>query len=237
MTIDKTEEKNEQMSLFDHLIDLRKRLLRAVIAIVITTTISFSITQYLIQFLTIPVGGFENLQSIEITENIGVFMRVALLSGFILSFPLVFFQFWAFIKPGLKKTERRWVYFMTPFATFLFLSGASFAYFVMIPVAVPFLINFMGIPTTPRLLNYIEFVTSLIFWIGLAFEAPLLVFVLAKAGIVNSGMLIKQWRIAIVVIAIISAVITPTADPLNMGILMLPLFALYLISILMAKFA
>jgi sec-independent protein translocase protein TatC len=107
----------------------------------------------------------------------------------------------------------------------------------MLPAALPFLISFIGVKTTPRLSNYFEFVTNLMFWIGLSFELPLVTFLLAKLGIVTPRLLAKQWRIAIVMIAIIAAFATPTPDPVNMSLLMLPLFVLYLLSIAFAAFA
>jgi len=225
------------MSIWGHLGELRKRLFRAVIGLLITTMISFAFADKVIDYITLPIGGINQLQSIEVTENMSVFMRVSLLSGFILAFPFILYQLLSFIMPGLTKGERRWVKISIPLAGLLYIIGAAFAFYVMVPAAVPFLISFLGIPTTPRLANYISFVTNLIFWIGLCFEAPLLVFVLAKINIINAKGLAKQWRIAIVVISVMAAVISPTVDPINMGILMVPLIALYLISILFAVIA
>jgi len=225
------------MSIWGHLGELRKRLFRAVIGLLITTMISFAFADKVIDYITLPIGGINQLQSIEVTENMSVFMRVSLLSGFILAFPFILYQLLSFIMPGLTKGERRWVKISIPLAGLLYIIGAAFAFYVMVPAAVPFLISFLWIPTTPRLANYISFVTNLIFWIGLCFEAPLLVFVLAKINIINAKGLAKQWRIAIVVISVMAAVISPTVDPINMGILMVPLIALYLISILFAVIA
>lgn len=229
--------KSPTMSIWDHINELRKRLFIAVISLGITTLISFAVVPYLLDFITVPVGGIENLQSIEITENIGVFMRISLLSGFLFAFPIILSQLLMFIAPGLEKNEKRWIFITIPIATFLFLSGAAFAYFVMLPVAIPYLINFLGVPTTPRLLSYIKFTTSLIFWLGIGFELPIVVFALAKFHLVTPQTLLKQWRIAIVIISIVAAAITPTIDPVNMAILMLPLFLLYLISVLFAFIA
>ncbi len=161
-------------------------------------------------------------------------MRVALLSGFILAFPVILFEILAFILPGLKKSEKKWLLLALPFATILFVGGVTFTYFVMLPAAVPFLVNFLGVQTIPSLNNYIKFVTNMMFWIGISFEMPLLIFILAKFGVVSGKMLLKQWRIAVVVIAVIAAVVSPTVDPVNMGLLMLPLFALYILSVLLA---
>jgi sec-independent protein translocase protein TatC len=230
-------ENSSKMTIWAHIDELRKRLFVAVIALAVTTGISFAIVPWLLDILTVPVGGIQNLQSIEITENIGVFMRISLLSGFILAFPIIIAQVLIFIAPGLEKNEKRWIFITIPVATLLFVAGAAFAYFVMLPVAIPYLISFLGVPTTPRLLSYIKFTTSLIFWLGVGFELPIVVFALAKFRLVTPQTLLKQWRIAIVIISILAAAITPTIDPVNMVILMLPLFLLYLISILFAFIA
>jgi len=230
-------ESTRQMSVWDHVNELRKRLFKAVIGLVLTTTVSFSIASKLLEILAVPIGGLDKLQSIEITENMGVFMKVSLLSGFIFALPYILFQLLAFILPGLKPGEKRWVIMSIPLATLLFIIGVAFSYFVMLPAAIPFLTSFLGIPTTPRLSNYFNFMTNLMFWIGVAFEAPLVVFVLAKLKLITAKVLLKHWRIAVVVIAIISALITPTIDPVNMGLLMLPLFLIYLLSAIFAWLA
>jgi sec-independent protein translocase protein TatC len=107
----------------------------------------------------------------------------------------------------------------------------------MMPSALPFLTTFLGFQTKPRISNYIEFVTNLIFWIGVSFETPLVIFVLAKFKVITAKMLVKQWRYALVIIALMAAVVTPTPDPINMGLLMLPLTGIYMLSIVMATFA
>ena len=164
-------------------------------------------------------------------------MRVSLLSGFIFSLPIILYEIMAYVVPGLTIQERRWVFFSIPFATVLFLVGVCFTYFVMLPTAVPFLINFLGIKTSPRPAIYIDFVTGLMFWVGVLFEMPLIMFLLAKLGLVTAAYLLKAWRFAIVIIAVVAAVVTPTSDPINMGILMAPLLLLYFLSVGMAWIA
>lgn len=230
--------KQREMGVWEHITELRGRLLKAVIALALTTIASFMIAQKLIEILAVPINGLGNLTAIEVTENVSVFMRVSLLSGFIFAFPIIFYQVMAFILPGLYPDERRVILLFIPFATLLFLGGVAFSYYVMMPSAIPFLVTFIGgIQTTPRISNYIDFVTNLMFWIGISFETPLIMFLLAKFKVVSAGMLIKQWRFAVVIIAVIAAVVTPTPDPVNMGFLMAPLFGLYLLSILLAKVA
>jgi sec-independent protein translocase protein TatC len=228
----------EGMTIWDHLRELRNRLFVGLVAMVVTSGLSFIFADKIIAVLARPLpGGIESFLSIEVTENMGVFMRVSLLSGFIFSLPIILFEILGFVVPGLTDQEKRYVYISIPFATALFLCGVAFTYFVMMPTAIPFLINFLGIKTTPRPSFYIDFVTGLMFWVGMLFEMPLVMFVLAKLGLVTASFLLKGWRFAVVIIAVVAAVVTPTTDPINMGILMLPLILLYFLSVGMAAIA
>jgi sec-independent protein translocase protein TatC len=235
--LDNQELEDDGMTLWDHLNELRKRLFIGVVAVAVTSALSFIYAEQIIGVLAIPLGGIQNFLSIEVTENLGVFMRVSLLSGFIFALPIVLYEIIAFIVPGLTDQEKRWLYLSIPFGTLLFLLGVSFTYFVMLPTTIPFLINFLGIKTTPRPSFYIDFVTGLMFWVGMLFEMPLLVFMLAKLGLITAAMLLKSWRYAFIIIAIIAAIVTPTSDPINMGILMVPLLALFFLSVGMAAIA
>ncbi len=221
----------------EHLNELRQRLLRGLVAMGIAVLIAFAFGERLIEILAYPIGGMERLISIEVTENVAVFMRVSLLGGFILAFPYLLYEALAYIRPALEDGEWRGLLIAIPFASFLFMSGVLFAYFVMLPAALPFLISFIGITTTPRLSNYFSFVTGLLFWIGVSFQTPLVVYLLARFRLVSAGALARQWRVAVVVMAVLAAFITPTPDPVNMFLLMIPLLALYFLSIGMAKIA
>jgi sec-independent protein translocase protein TatC len=221
-------------SLSPHFLELRSRLLKSLIALVVCVLASFYFTDRIITILVEPIGGLQNLQSIEVTENISVYMKVALLSGFILALPVIAYQIVAFIVPGLESKEKRWLFISIPFIVIMFLAGVAFTYFVMLQAAIPFLVNFLGVKTIPRLSNYMGFVTNLMFWVGISFESPLVILILAKLKIVNTRMLLKGWRVAIVASAVMAAVITPTTDPVNMGLLMAPLMGLYLLSVILA---
>ena len=223
--------------LLQHLNELRQRLFRAFISLLITTGICFTFAENIIDFLAIPIGGREALVSIDVTENIGIFMKVSLLGGITLGMPFILYQVARFVMPGLNKKEKRWVLLGVPFASLLFVSGVAFTWYVMLPAAVPFLTNFLDITTQIRPSNYFDFITRIMLWIGLCFEMPLIIMILAKMKIVNAKQLLSGWRYAIVGIAIIAAAVTPTIDPVNMGLVMAPLFVLYLISILLAVFA
>ena len=225
------------MPLLLHLEELRQRLFKAFAAVIVTTLLSFVFAEHIINFLAQPIGGSQSLVSIEVTENIAIFMRVSLLSGLIFGMPVIVYQILSFILPGLQHTERRWLMLGVPAASLLFASGVAFTWFVMMPTAVPFLVNFLGITTQVRPLNYFDFITRLMFWIGVCFEMPLVVMLLAKLKFVTARQLTRGWRYAIVGMAVVAAMVTPTVDPVNMGLVMLPLSALYLISILLAAIA
>ncbi len=225
------------MPLLEHLEELRQRLFKAFAAVVVTTLLSFIFAGQLVDFLAAPIGGRQALVSIEVTENIAIFMRVSLLSGLVLGMPVVVYQIIRFILPGLTPQEQKWLLLSVPFASLLFFGGVVFTWYVMLPVALPFLINFLGIKTEVRPNNYFEFVTSVMFWIGLSFEMPLVVMFLARLKIVKASQLVQYWRHAVVVMAIVAAVITPTIDPINMSMVMLPLGGLYIISIVLAAIA
>jgi len=217
--------------LLEHVDALRKHLLRIVIGIVIAIGICFYFTPRLIELLTLPIGGISTLKAIDVTESIGVYMRIALFAGIALASPYIAFELWLFAAPGLKPGGRKLGLIGIPLATLLLITGMLFAYYFLIPSALPFLLNFMGIETIPRPSSYINFVSGLMFWIGVAFEFPLVIFILSLMGIVKPAILWNQWRIAVVIIAIAAAVITPTVDPINMGLVMGPMVVLYFLSI------
>ena len=229
--------KKTEMTLIDHIEELRRRLLIALIALAVGVTASLFFGEKIVGFLTIPIGGIAKLQSIEITENLGVYMRVSLLAGVILAFPVIIYEILLFILPGLKPSEKKFVIFSIPLATLFFVGGVAFAFLVMLPAALPFLTNFLGVQTNPRLSSYISFITNLIFWVGVCFEMPLFIYVLARFNLVTPHSMLSFWRQAIVLIAILAAVITPTVDPVNMSLMMAPLIVLYFISILFAWLA
>lgn len=220
--------------LLSHLNELRMRVFKAFLALVIATGISFAFSEQVINYLAMPIGGTSNLVSIELTENIAIFMKVSLLGGFVLAMPVIVYQIMAFILPGLKRNERGWLLVMVPFATLLFAGGVAFTWFVMLPTAIPFLTGFMGITTQVRPENYFEFVTRIMFWIGVCFEMPLVVMFLAKLKFVTAKQLASGWRYATVLMAVVAASVTPTVDPVNMGLVMAPLMGLYVVSIILA---
>jgi sec-independent protein translocase protein TatC len=219
----------------EHLIELRSRLVKASLALLVATAISFLFADRLVDILTIPIGGRQALEAIDVTENLGVFMRVSLISGLVLAMPVLVYQFLSFIVPGLTREERRYMWIVVPAASLLFVGGVAFAYFVMLRAAVPFLVSFLNIPTVPRPSSYFGFVARLMFWIGVSFETPLILAFLARLGVITPQFLRKNRKYAIVLIALISAAITPTVDPINMLLVMGPLFLLYELGVLLSR--
>ncbi|MEN6530432.1 MAG: twin-arginine translocase subunit TatC [Anaerolineaceae bacterium] len=222
---------SEKMPLSQHLEDLRKVLFRALLGLLVGVIAGAFFVNPVLDFLARPIGGVGNLQVIEVTESMSVYMRVTLLIGLIVALPWIFFQLFSFVGKGLKKSEKRGLIIAIPFATILFLAGGTFAFFVMLPASMKFFTSLLAVDTSLRLSSYFGFVTNLIFWIAMSFELPLLVFILTRIGVIKPDFLTKGWRVALVVIAVLAAVITPTGDPVNMVIFMLPLFVLYLMSI------
>jgi len=227
-----------KLTLIEHLEELRDRLIKSAIALTITTLFSFVFTKQFLEILIAPMGETPPV-SPSPTANIIVFTKVALISGVALAMPVLVYQLISFIAPGLTAQERRYLYLVLPGATVSFVVGVTFAYFVMLPAAIPFLEGFLSDIIKPSWFidRYISFVTSLLFWVGLSFETPLLIFFLAKLGIVTPAVLSRYRRYAILIIAVIAAVATPTHDPFNMILLMMPLILLYEIGILLAKLA
>jgi sec-independent protein translocase protein TatC len=201
------------------------------VGIAIGVGISFYFTIPLMEYLAGPMGGLDKLQAIEVTEEIGVFMRVALTSGIAIMLPYLAFELWLFAAPGLKPRERKFGLAGIPLAAILFLGGMAFTYFVLLPTALPFLEGFTKIASFWTARDYFGFVTGLMMWIGLFFEFPLVVYILTSIGLVKPQILAQQWRLAIVIIAVIAAAVTPTVDPVNMGLVMLPMSLLYFVSI------
>ena len=224
-------EPNVRQMMWEQVDILRAHLLRSVIVLAIAVIGSFWFAQRLMEFLAAPVGGLENLQAIQVTEEIGVFMRVAMTSGVAVAFPYIAFELWLFAAPGLKPRERKFGLVGIPFSTILFLMGMAFTYFVLLPTALPFLGGFTKIAQFWTAREYFGFITGLMIWIGIFFEFPLVIYILSAMGLVKPTLLAQQWRLAIVIIAVISAAVTPTIDPVNMSLVMIPMILLYFISI------
>jgi sec-independent protein translocase protein TatC len=236
--LDRERQDPTAMPIMAHLEELRRRLIWVALALIVTTAISFVFAERIIEILKRPMGD-ALLVFLKPTDSIANFMKVSLIAGVTLAMPVIVYHFFRFLSPGLTKQERRYLLLIVPGATFSFLVGVAFAYFLMLPAAVTFLYSFMQEVAQPfwSLDTYLSMVTRLIFWVGMAFETPLIVFFLAKLEIISTEALTRSRKYAVVVIALIAAVITPTPDPVNMGLVMLPLVLLYEIGIFLSRLA
>lgn len=230
------EKDSKKLSILEHLQELRKRLIKCVIAVLITTIISFVFAKHIFNILILPAEGI-NLVYIEMTEMIGTYMRVCLVSGIILAMPFLIYQFLMFVSPGLTPKEKRSVYLIFPWIALMFAAGVVFSYFILIPPATKFLITFGSDIATPQIKigNYISIVARLLLAIGLVFEMPVITTFLSRLGIITPKWLSDKRKSAIIIAFILAAIITPTFDPLNQTLVAAPLIILYEMSIWLAK--
>ena len=247
------------MGFFEHLDELRVRLFKAALGLVAGTAVGVALATPALDYLRTPyctavalneaalrgeeidLGALQNsdvdcqYRNLGPTGSVVAFFRVSLMMGAGFAIPLITYQLLMFIFPGLTRKERRVVLMSLPAISLLFVVGVVFSWFVLMPPALGFLEGFQQnlfrSEWTADL--YLSFVTSLIFWMGVAFETPLVFFVLGLLGLVSTAALMRNWRMAIIGAAIAAAVITPTIDPVNMLLVMGPLLALYLLSIVL----
>jgi sec-independent protein translocase protein TatC len=228
----------EEMTLLQHLEELRDRLVRVAIAVGLTTVFSLLFARQALQLLIAPTGGNQPV-ALHPTENIIIYFKVALVLGVVLAMPVIVYQAVRYIVPGLTAEEQRYLYILIPGATVSFALGVAFAGLVMLPFSIRYLQGFMSdlIKPTYSIDSYISFVTSVLFWVGLSFETPLIIFFLAKMGVVNVDVLSRSRKYALLIVAVLAAIITPTPDPFNMLIVMAPLILLYELGVLLARLA
>lgn len=218
------------MPLTGHLAELRKRILYSLAAVLAGTVICLFFIQNLISLLTAPAG---HLYFARPAEVFVIYMKTALIAGFILASPVVFFQFWHFILPAMTDREKTWTLFFVPLSVSLFLGGIAFSYFLVMPQSLHFLMAFGGENFTPLLSmeSYLEFVILMILPFGVMFNLPLLMMALALAGLVKEKTLKRGRKFVILAAFILAAVITPTPDILTQSLLALPAVFLYEISL------
>lgn len=232
------------MTLRDHLNELRKRLFIVVIAVVLASIAAFVYREYVMDFLLAPAHGFGGAPDnkpiyTEPAEMIGVTIKVSLMAGFVVALPIVLYQVIMFVSPGLTRREKTYLFAFLPGLLVAFGLGVAFGYYVMFPPALSFLFSFGTETATPqiRIAPYINLITSLLFWVGIVFELPLVMFLLARLGVVNSRWLARYRRHAVVVAFIAGAIITPTPDPFNQALVAVPIMVLYEVGIWLAKLA
>ena len=227
---------SEKQTILSHLKELRKRVIRSVIAILITTVIAFYFAPQIFEILKAPAGDID-LIFIEMTEMIGTYMKVSLAGGIMLAMPYLIYHAIMFVSPALTRKEKRYVYFILPWIVLMFAAGVAFAYFILVPPATKFLLSWGADIASPQIKigNYIALVTRLLIAIGLIFEMPVLTTLLARLGILTSKWLASKRKMAVIFAFVIAAIITPTFDPVNQTLVAAPLIVLYEMSIWLAK--
>lgn len=223
-----------------HLIELRKRLGISVAVLFVAFFACFSMWEPILAWMILPLedvlpAGSEVIFT-KVQEPFFTALKVAFFSGFILSLPIIFWQFWLFIAPGLYENEKKLVIPFVTAATIMFLMGASFCYYIVVPLGFDFLINFGAqlFKALPSIGEYVSFFTKLLFGFGLAFELPVITFFFAKLGFVTDKSLISFFRYAIIIIFLVAALLTPP-DLLTQFLMAGPLIILYGVSILVAR--
>ncbi len=227
------------MSLREHLNELRRRMTIAVLSVILASFVVWPFKDFVFHFVQLPLPRGAVLQQIAVTETLFTFVKISFIVGFGLASPIVVYQVLAFVAPGLYPQERRWLFMSIPAIALAFLAGVSFAWFIVLRFTVGFLAGFAPatIATEFTVDGWVSFVLRILLAVGLAFETPFVIFALAKIGLVTADSLARQRRYAIVAIAIISAIITPTPDPFTQASVGIPLYALYEVGVILARVA
>jgi sec-independent protein translocase protein TatC len=228
----------EKFTLLEHIQELRNRLFRAVIALIMGALIGSLITNPAIRILVRPLQEADVIV-LSPTEAPIIYFKVALFLGFVIALPYITYQIYAFVRPGLYPKERKIFVLSIPTVFILFLLGATFTLTILIPFSIPVLMGFLQEVVTPTysLEQYLSFVTTLLFWMGLLFQTPLVIYILARVGIVEPKTLKKARKLIVFLAALLAAVITPTTDPVTMLLVMGPFVVLYEVGIVLAHVA
>lgn len=225
-----------ELPLREHLIEFRNRLIKAAASVFITTALSLTFAEQEVQILA-RLAGDHKLIALKPTEAFLAYLNVAFTTGIALSMPLLVYQLFRFMAPGLTRNEKRAVLLALPGITLFFLLGVLFCYFVVLPSALDFLLNFGGpvVESTPTVSEFLSFVTQFLLAVGLAFETPIIVLLLARLGVATPPRLRRFRRWAYILSFVIAAIITPTPDPVNQIIVAVPIILLYELGIIFAR--
>lgn len=229
-----------EMPFLDHLEELRWRIIKSLIAVVVFTIISFAFSDQILEFLLLTTKNLKHQLQLQVLKVQTVFiikLELALIAGIMLSLPVIFYQIWAFVAPGLLENERKYVVPVITFATISFIIGAAFAFFVIIPFALDFFLSLVpeNVKNNIALDFYFGFVARIVLVFGVVFELPVVSLLLTKLGLLTPQFLRKYRRYAIVVIFVLAAILTPP-DPTTQIMLAVPLLLLYEVTIWISYF-
>lgn len=226
----------EEMSFLDHLAELRKRAIVSILAVIFSSAAVFPFMPKLIEILRqelleVPLHVFSPMEAIFVT------FKASIYAGVVISSPIIIYEVWAFVSPGLTGKERRMVITALIPTVILFLAGASFAYFVMLPVTLRFFFSFSYRMSTPLfgLDQTLSFVFSMLFIFGVVFQFPLVIAVLARLGVVTHEILASKRKYALLVIFVVAGIITPDPTVVSQTLVGVPLYVLYEVSIWVAR--
>ncbi len=221
-----------------HLEELRHRLLKSLIAIALGVGVSFPFVPRAFDILKSRAPDTDFVFT-EVAGMVGPYIKMAFYCGFVLALPYLVYQAVMFAYPGMTSKEKRYFYLLLPGVALFFLGGAMFAYFICLPPALRFLLGFGSDIAQPMISigNYVAVVIKLIFWIGVVFELPVIMFFLTKMGVVTPDALSGKRKHAVVGAFVLAAIITPTPDPVNQSLVALPVILLYELGILLSKVA
>ncbi len=229
----------DRMSFLEHLDELRQRLIRSLLSLVVGFAICWGFAEEIFAFITQPMRkSFPEVTFIytQPTEAFLLYMKMAFFVGIFVALPYILYQVWAFVAPGLYRHEKVYAIPFIVFGTLFFAGGAAFGHYILFPVTFRFLGEFAGEDVTflPRVSEYYSFYSWFLLSLGAVFQLPVLIFVLARIGIVSAGFLLRKFKYAVLGAFILSAVITPTADIVTQSLLALPMLGLYLVGIAVA---
>lgn len=236
--------RDRAMSVLEHLGEFKRRMVRVAFAFLIFTIAAAVFYDQIFEFLRKPAEAAVaeadgDIIFTQVAEAWAAVMKVSVVIGLAATMPYFLFELTMFLRSGLKPHERRYLYFFFPFSVLSFAAGVWFGFEVLIPPAINFLLTFGSELATPfpTIGSYISLLISLSLWMGLIFELPVVMFFLAKLGIVGSRWYLRQWRWMALFAVILGAVVTPTFDPVTQLLVAGPVVALYLTGIVLARFA
>lgn len=228
-----------EMTLIEHLKELRNRVIVSALAVVIGVVVCFFFWETIFGWILAPAREHDPsfaVVSFSPLDRISVIFKIGMYGGLIIASPVVIYEILAFITPGLTAKEKKILFpGLIGVVTFLLL-GMAFAYWVILPRSLSFLLGLGGedIEDAQNIKLYTDFVIRIVFWVGICFELPVVLGILARLGMIRAGQLLSFWRYAIVIVFVVAAVVTPTPDPLTQGLVAGPLFILYFVGILFA---
>lgn len=233
------------MTLLDHLRELRSRLVKVSIAIVLGLIGGFWLLQStrFIPYTILNFVGAQGVQITEVTEGFTTYIGVALTMGIIVAMPVMIYQLLAFLTPGLTSRERRWIYLGLPLVIGFFIAGIAFGWFITAPAAIQFLVSFAAadsnglIENKPALKDFLAILTRLLLINGIIFELPMVMFTLAKLKILQPRKVAKYRRFIILAVVLIAAIVTPTGDPANLALVAVPMYLLFEFGLLLGRLA